>query len=107
MRLPIKYRIIIARDKQRCVIGSVDGVTIAPIIVDPTITYFHKPNICSLEIKFVKPNTNCRSGIWKVIPVVKNNSVMKLRYSSKDHKGSTKSELYVMKKVNAAGIKIL
>jgi len=48
----------IANDKQSCVIGSVDGVNIAPIIVDPNTTYFQSANIFSPDITPVKPNIN-------------------------------------------------
>jgi hypothetical protein len=91
--IPIKYKISIASDKHSCVIGSVEGVTIAPIIVDPTSVYFQSFSIWPLVTTFVKPKTTCKSGIWNVTPVVKNKRDIKFRYSSKDQRGSTKSEL--------------
>jgi|TARA_E500000178_G_scaffold140166_1_gene139825 hypothetical protein len=53
---PIKYKIKIADDKHNCVIGSVDGVNIAPIIVDPKTTYFHSDSIFLPDTMPVKPS---------------------------------------------------
>jgi hypothetical protein len=53
---PTRYRIKIAKDKQICVMGSVDGVKMAPIIVEPSITYFQSANIFLPENTPVKPN---------------------------------------------------
>ena len=52
----IKYKIKIADDKHNCVIGSVDGVNIAPIIVDPKTTYFHSDSIFLPDTMPVKPS---------------------------------------------------
>ena len=45
MPAPEKYNINIAIESNICVNGSVEGVKIAPIIVDSNITYLHDPNI--------------------------------------------------------------
>lgn len=45
MPAPEKYNINIAIESKICVRGSVDGVKIAPTIVEPNITYRHEPNI--------------------------------------------------------------
>lgn len=55
MPAPEKYRSKIAEDKKICVIGSVDGVSIAPTIVEPKTTYFHISNICLPDTTFNKP----------------------------------------------------
>lgn len=46
MTNPVKYNINIAIDSNNCVNGSVEGVKIAPRIVDINIIYLHAPNIC-------------------------------------------------------------
>jgi hypothetical protein len=65
IREPIKYKTKIARDKQSCVIGSVDGVSIAPSIVEPNTTYFQSVNIFLPDNNPVKPINNWKIGIWK------------------------------------------
>ena len=62
---PIKYKIKIADDKHNCVIGSVDGVNIAPIIVEPKTTYFHSDSIFLPDTTPVKPSISWKIGIWK------------------------------------------
>ena len=54
----IKYKTKIARDRQSCVIGSVDGVSIAPSIVEPNTTYFQSVNIFLPDSNPVKPINN-------------------------------------------------
>ena len=46
-----------ADDNNNCVNGSVDGVNIAPIMVEISMTYRHEVNICFADIIFSKPNT--------------------------------------------------
>jgi hypothetical protein len=46
MIMPIKYKKITAKERKICVMGSVEGVKTAAIIVDPTRTYFHPFIIC-------------------------------------------------------------
>lgn len=60
----------IADDKKSCVIGSVEGVNIAPITVEPSTTYFHNDNIFSPDIIPVKPSISWKIGIWKAKPVL-------------------------------------
>jgi len=68
--MPVKYRNNIAPVNSNCVIGSVDGVKIALIIVATIVTYFQRLNIFVLEIIPKTPNIICTTGIWKAIPVV-------------------------------------
>ena len=42
---PPRYKLIKAEESRICVKGSVDGVIIAAIKVQTTITYFHSDNI--------------------------------------------------------------
>lgn len=63
MLMPLKYNAKIAVDIIICVTGSVEGVNIAPKIVDITIMYFHADNIFFDEIIFMRPNTICNIGI--------------------------------------------
>jgi hypothetical protein len=46
MPTPEKYNNNIAKESNNCVRGSVEGVKMAPIIVETSITYLHAPNIC-------------------------------------------------------------
>ena len=55
MPTPEKYNINIAIDNNNCVNGSVEGVKIAPIIVETNIIYRHAANICFADIIFSKP----------------------------------------------------
>ena len=52
---PEKYNTNIAEDNNNCVNGSVEGVNIAPIIVEINITYRQAPNICLGETIFNNP----------------------------------------------------
>ena len=57
IKQPLKNRAKIAEDSNICVIGSVEGVKIAPIIVEPNTTYRHEESIFSLVTIPVNPNT--------------------------------------------------
>jgi hypothetical protein len=52
---PEKYSNNIAKDNNNCVNGSVEGVKIAPKIVETNITYRHAFNICCGDTIFNKP----------------------------------------------------
>ena len=54
-----------------CVIGSTEGVRIAPITVDAKVTYLQTENISLLEKIFKAPRTTCITGSWNVKPVLK------------------------------------
>jgi hypothetical protein len=56
MPAPIIYSIITIEDINIWVKGSTEGVKIAPIIVDPNITYLQIENIVSAEIILKIPN---------------------------------------------------
>ena len=61
---PLHVSIVkIAKDKHNCVIGSVDGVNIAPSIVEPNTTYFQSVNIFLPDNIPVKPKISCTIGI--------------------------------------------
>jgi hypothetical protein len=53
---PKKYKIITIDDIKICVRGSTEGVSIAPMIVDPKMTYLHIESIVSPEIIRNNPN---------------------------------------------------
>lgn len=55
MPAPEKYNAKIAPERSNWVKGSVEGVKIAPIIVDPKMTYRHAPIICFAETMFKSP----------------------------------------------------
>jgi hypothetical protein len=63
MPTPEKYNNNIAKESNNCVSGSVEGVKIAPKIVDTSITYRHAANICLADTKFNNPNKICIIGI--------------------------------------------
>ena len=75
-----------------CVIGSVDGVRIAPRTEAKNTIYCQYDNICCAENISKIPNIICTTGTWKIIPVLNISNIMKLKYSSNDHIGSTISE---------------
>jgi hypothetical protein len=52
---PEKYNNNIASDNNNCVKGSVEGVNIAPRIVENSIIYLHAPNIWFGETIFNNP----------------------------------------------------
>ena len=52
---PVKYNSNIAKDSNNCVKGSVEGVKIAPRMVETSIIYLHAPNICLAETIFNNP----------------------------------------------------
>jgi len=52
---PEKYNNNIAVESNNCVNGSVEGVKIAPRIVETNIIYRHAPNICLADTMFNKP----------------------------------------------------
>ena len=58
MKHPPKNKLSIAEDNNNCVIGSVDGVKIAPKIVDPNTIYFQAANMVSLVTIPDKPTIN-------------------------------------------------
>ena len=60
---PEKYNNNIATDNNNCVKGSVEGVNIAPKIVETNIIYLHALNICLGETIFNNPNKIWRIGI--------------------------------------------
>jgi hypothetical protein len=57
MLTPNKYKSIITPDNNNCVIGSVEGVNTAPIIVAIKTTYFQYSSICLPEITPSTPIT--------------------------------------------------
>lgn len=59
---PLKYNASKAPDNKSCVIGSVDGVIMAPRIVAITTTYFHDLSIDLPEIIPNNPTTICITG---------------------------------------------
>ena len=105
--MPAKYKNKIAQDKSSCVIGSVEGVSIALKIVANSKIYLHDSNIWFEEIMFMRPSTICIIGTWNANPVLNNNNNIKSKYCSNDQRGSTISEPYWIKKFNAAGINTL
>ena len=60
---PKKYNNSIAEESNNCVKGSVEGVKIAPRIVDINIIYRQAPSICSTVIIFNNPIKICKIGI--------------------------------------------
>ena len=79
-------------DIKSCVNGSTEGVKMAPMMVDPKITYLHIESIVSPEIMRNNPNITCMTGNWKANPVLNSNIRINSKYCSKDQKGSTTSE---------------
>ena len=73
--------------------GSVDGVSTAPIITEIKITYFHNFNIVWPDIIPSIPKIIWKIGIWNAIPVVENRINIKSQYWLNDHNGSITSEL--------------
>ena len=71
---PLKYKAKRAIVKSNCVIGSVDGVIIAAIIVDETTTYFQAESI--ILRRYLKARTTCKTGTWNANPVVKINTAI-------------------------------
>ena len=67
---PEKYNNNIATESNSCVKGSVDGVKIAPKIVETNITYRQAPSICLGETIFNNPIKIWIIGIWKANPVL-------------------------------------
>ena len=55
MANPVKYNSNIAKDNNNCVKGSVEGVKIAPRMVDTSIIYLHALNICLGDTMFNSP----------------------------------------------------
>ena len=72
--------------------GSVDGVKIAPKIVDSKTTYLQDDSIFALDKTPENPRMIWIIGTWKHNPVLKSKSKIKSRYCSKDQRGSTISE---------------
>ena len=89
---PPKYKLNKAVESKIWVTGSVEGVIIAAIIVQITITYFHAANIFLPVTIPNNPNITWTAGTWKAIPVAKSKTEMKSKYWLKDQKGSTISE---------------
>ena len=89
--IPTKNKKVIDEDKRSMVIGSVDGVKIAPATAEAITTNLHADNIFFQEIIPKKPKINCRIGNWKAKPVESINSSTKSKYFSIDHSGSTTS----------------
>ena len=56
MPTPKRYSNKIADESNNCVSGSVEGVKIAPIIVEIRIIYLQEFNICFTDTTFRKPN---------------------------------------------------
>ena len=54
--MPEKYNNNIATERSSCVNGSVEGVKIAPRIVENNIIYLQESNICFIDTIFNKPN---------------------------------------------------
>ena len=89
---PPRYKLIKAEESRICVKGSVDGVIIAAINVQITITYFHADNIFFPVTIPNNPRATCIAGIWNATPVANNKTDTKLKYCSNAQKGSTTSE---------------
>ena len=70
MPIPEKYNINIASESNNWVNGSVEGVKIAPTIVEINIIYRHESNICFGETILSNPNKIWMTGIWKANPVL-------------------------------------
>jgi len=69
--------------------GSVDGVSTAAAITDPTTTYRHTENIFSEDTMPVWPRSSCITGTWKDNPVLSMSTRTNSKYLSMLHKDST------------------
>ena len=96
-----------AEDKSSCVIGSVEGVSTALRMVAIKKIYFQDFSIWAEGMAPIRPSIICITGIWNAKPVLNNNINIKSKYCSNDHKGSTISAPYLIKKCRAAGISTL
>ena len=89
---PPKYKLNNALDNIIWVTGSVDGVIMAEIIVQITVTYFQPDNIFSPLTIPDNPKIIWIAGTWNARPVVNIKTAIKSEYWSKDQKGSTTFE---------------
>jgi hypothetical protein len=90
--VPTRYRKNNAEASRSWVKGSVEGVIIAESIVVSTKTYLQAAIICLMVIIPEIPKTSCNIGNKNATPVVRINVDKKLKYWSKDQKGSIISD---------------
>ena len=76
--VPTKYNMKSANDSNNCVIGSAEGVKMAPKIVEKSKIGRQIPNIIRAFTIFVKLRTTWTIGNWKTSPVLINKPATKL-----------------------------